>query len=190
MNKPYSFPYGKTTQTAVLPATCLSNCPYRSLPFFIKLLFTISSHSIRRNSSFLVQKKNFFHRRTFALSHLSRLYLPKAIVNILPQNSFVNLLLLLFLLLLFIIFSWNFYSKFLLFSLIHFSFSCIFSSIFFVRKHILKFVVTYLFYFLWKNVNFCEICTLLSLFIYISSIYFYHFLTLINTFTHILPNRL
>ena len=23
MNKPYSFPYGKTTQTAVLPETCI-----------------------------------------------------------------------------------------------------------------------------------------------------------------------
>lgn len=135
-------------------------------------------------------KKELLSQKNFALSHLSRLYLSKAIVNILPQNSFVNLLLLLFLLLLFIIFSWNFYSKFLLFSLIYFSFSCIFSSIFFVRKHISKFVVTYLFYLLRKNVNFCEICTLLSLFIYISSIYFYHFLTLINTFTHILPNRL
>ena len=61
---------------------------------------------------------------------------------------------------------------------------------FFVRKHIPKFVVTYLFYLPRKNVNFCKICTLLSLFIYISSIYFYHFLTHINTFTHILPNRL
>ena len=79
--------------------------PVSLTPFLYQIVIYDKVPFNKKKLLILGTKKNFFHRRTFALSHLSRLYLSKAIVNILPQNSFVNLLLLLFSLLLFIIFS-------------------------------------------------------------------------------------